>query len=286
MTETRRRWHAALAILILTALLAAVLPGSVAGREPAGLDRFLYALGQAESGGRYEARNPTSGAYGKYQIMPSSWRDWAARYLGNANAAQTPANQEHVARAKVIDLHRWLGKWPLVAYWWLTGSKKSESLWSSFATRYVGKVMTLFGQAPEAAAKPAKPPKAAEPGARTLEETSDSIAYAGGWASARHGRYSGGAVQYAGQAGATATVTFTGSRITWYGPTGPTRGRARIAIDGTAVGTVDLHAPGFTARKALYTKQWEAAGAHTLTIEVLATRGSRIVAIDRFRVWS
>ena len=47
-----------------------------------------------ESHGDYTARNASSGAYGKYQIMPSSWRAWALRYLGNANAKQTPANQE------------------------------------------------------------------------------------------------------------------------------------------------------------------------------------------------
>ena len=37
----------------------------------------MYAMGQVESGGNYYARNPTSGAYGKYQIMPSNWPAWA-----------------------------------------------------------------------------------------------------------------------------------------------------------------------------------------------------------------
>ena len=32
--------------------------------------RFKSAIGRVESGGSYTARNPTSGAYGKYQIMP------------------------------------------------------------------------------------------------------------------------------------------------------------------------------------------------------------------------
>ena len=54
----------------------------------------------SESGGDYAARNRLSGAYGKYQIMPSSWRAWADRYLGDPNAIPTPANQELVAEGQ------------------------------------------------------------------------------------------------------------------------------------------------------------------------------------------
>ena len=61
-----------------------------------------------------------SGAYGKYQIMPSSWRAWAGRYLGDPNAKPTPANQDKVAAAKLRSLHAGLGTWRRTAYWWLT----------------------------------------------------------------------------------------------------------------------------------------------------------------------
>ena len=71
----------------------------VRGRSP-GLARFMTAIGRVESGGRYTARNARTGAYGKYQIIPSSWRGWARLYLHNANARKTPANQEKVAAAK------------------------------------------------------------------------------------------------------------------------------------------------------------------------------------------
>src|SRR3712207_6933769 len=40
-----------------------------------------------------------SGAYGKYQIIPSSWKIWADRVLGDPYAAKTPENQELVARS-------------------------------------------------------------------------------------------------------------------------------------------------------------------------------------------
>ena len=66
----------------------------------------MYAMGQVESGGNYYARNASSGAYGKYQIMPSNWPSWALRYLGNASAKPTPANQEIVAAGKFRSLYR------------------------------------------------------------------------------------------------------------------------------------------------------------------------------------
>ena len=80
-------------ILVLTALGLC----GFAAKSPAGLSSFKCAIGRIESGGNYTARNPKSGAYGKYQIMPSNWPAWARRYLGNAQAKQTPANQEKVA---------------------------------------------------------------------------------------------------------------------------------------------------------------------------------------------
>src|SRR4029078_7070431 len=83
---------------------------------------FLYALGQVESGGSYTARNTSSGAYGKYQILPSSWAAWARSSLASSTAPQTPSNQEIVAHRKATALFVWLDSWPAVAHWWLTGS--------------------------------------------------------------------------------------------------------------------------------------------------------------------
>ncbi len=108
------------------------------------LNAFLIGLGCVESGGRYSARNAHSGAYGRYQIMPFNWPNWAGRYIGDRRAAQTPANQEAVARAKIRDLYGWLGYWRKTAHWWLTGSKEMDpKKWSKFSTRYVNNVMAI-----------------------------------------------------------------------------------------------------------------------------------------------
>jgi hypothetical protein len=268
------------ALLAATVLIGILGPTATFASDPPGLARFMYALGRAESGGNYSARNPLSGAYGKYQIMPSSWRAWADRYLGDPNARQTPANQEIVATAKVRALYSGLQSWRRVAYWWLTGSSRT-SCWSTYATRYVARVMAYYANA--------APTDIAGPAAPLLHhysEGSPMIAYSAAWRSASFSRYEGGAVRYATKAGAKATFIFNGSRVTWYGPVGPTRGQARVYVDGTLARTVDLHRGSFAARSAVFSKAWATAGKHTLVIEVVGTAGHPYVAIDEFVVGS
>jgi hypothetical protein len=275
---------ASFATIILVNVIA---PGHTRASDPPGLARFMAAIAHVESHGDYTARN-SSGAYGKYQIMPASWRGWAARYLGNANAKATPANQEIVAASKMRALYAWLGSWRRAAYWWLTGSSRSYG-WSSTATRYVTKVMTAYrdgiGTEVSIAAAPPRATRATS-SLHRYGETNRRIAYAGSWKSASYSGYAGGAVQFATTAGARASFTFTGRKIVWYGPVGPTRGQARVRIDGTYVTTVNMHASSFTARKAVFSKTWSTARSHTLVIEAVGTAGHPYVAIDELAVRS
>ncbi len=277
--HTRRRTAVTIATLT-AALLLGVVSGAVPAlaADPPGLERFMHAVARVESGGDHRAVNRTSGAYGRYQIMPVNWPTWARRYLGDAGAKPTPANQEKVAKAKMTSLYRWLGTWRRVSYWWLTGSDRTSS-WSRAATDYVTRVMAYFGggDQPETA-------ETAETAGTRYSERSSTISYTGSWQSARHGDYAGGAVRYASGDGATAAITFTGSRIAWYGPVGPTRGKARVLIDGVAVKTVDLKRPSFQASANLYSVSWKETGRHTFAIEVIATPGDRLVAIDELAV--
>jgi hypothetical protein len=283
---------ATLATVVLVGVLA---PSTTLASDPPGLARFMYAMGQVESGGNYSARNASSGAYGKYQIMPSNWPSWALRYIGSASAKPTPANQEIVAAGKFRSLYRGLDSWRRVAYWWLTGSSQTTG-WSSYATSYVNRVMTIYRNtttapkpappatlAPPATSAPAPvvaPAAAAAKVTHRYAETSAKITYRGSWRTAGFSGYAGRAAKYATRAGATATFAFTGSKVVWSGPVGPTRGRARVLIDGHYLKTVDLYASSFTARRAVFSRSWSKAGAHTLTIEVLGTAGHPYVAID------
>ena len=119
---------------------------------------------------------------------------------------------------------------------------------------------------------------------RYYSEKSTAIAYAGSWATASHPRYVGGAATYATKPGSTATFTFTGTKVIWYGPVGPTRGQARVLVDGVYVKTVNLNSSTFTAHKAVYSRAWATAGRHTVQIDVVGTAGHPYVAIDQFTV--
>jgi hypothetical protein len=270
------RLKAVLVASLATIILVGVIgPTSTLAGDPPGLARFKTAMGRVESGGNYYARNSTSGAYGKYQIMPASWRAWAGRYLGNSYAKPTPVNQEIVAGAKMRALYRGLGTWRRVAYWWLTGSSRT-SAWSTYATRYVNRVMRHYNASTTQ--------KTVVDPLQRYAETSAAITYVGSWGSAGHRGYAGGAVRYAIAAGATASFTFSGTKVIWYGPVGPTRGQARIRIDGAYVTTVNLYGGSFVARKAVYAKSWATAGKHTLVIEVVGTKGHPYVAIDQLAI--
>lgn len=268
---TGRRSAVAVAILVAALVVGASGSAVTAAHPPTGLARFMAAVGSVESGGNYYAVNPTSGAYGKYQIMPSNWPAWAKQYLGNANAKKTPANQDKVAAGKMTSLYRWLGSWRRVAYWWLTGSSKTSG-WSAYAKRYVQKVMDRYGSG------------GSGPRAKTYNERSGAITYRGSWRIARHGGYGGGAVRYATSSGASATFTFTGKSVTWNGPTGPTRGKAKIYLDNRYVKTVDLRSGSFDARATLFRRSWSTSATHTLRIVVVGTKGRPMVAIDDFKV--
>ena len=280
MPDVASRRRAVPVALLVAALLVSIAPAVTSATSPPGLERFLYALGEVESGGNYTARNETSGAYGKYQIMPASWAAWANAYLGSSTAPQTPTNQEIVAHRKVTALYSWLDAWPTVAHWWLTGSsERNSSLWSSFSRTYVQRVMTIYYATADVAG-------AATTTSTTswitstdtrLGETSPAIAYHLTWSTAAYASYSGHQVKYSTRYGASATLAFTGKGIAWIGPVGPTRGTARVFIDGRAVATIDLRRSTFQARRLLFSKALPA-GAHTLRIVV--TSSGRPVAID------
>lgn len=66
-----------------------------------GKEAFINAIAGQESGGNYNAENGDTGAYGKYQIVPSNWPSWAEEAGIGADAPRTPENQEIVARFKL-----------------------------------------------------------------------------------------------------------------------------------------------------------------------------------------
>ncbi|HEV8281145.1 MAG TPA: hypothetical protein VGQ02_04755 [Candidatus Limnocylindrales bacterium] len=115
--------------------------------------------------------------------------------------------------------------------------------------------------------------------AAAISDSSSAIRWSSSWSFASHVAYLGHRVHYTKTRGATATITFSGSAIAWAGPVGPTRGKARVFLDGHLVTTVDLYRSGFAARDMVFARNVPN-GTHTLRIQALGTSGRPTVAVD------
>jgi len=66
---------------------------------------FIEAIGYQESGGHYGVVNSSSGALGKYQVMPANLNPWLREcHLGTSTAyhyLHTPALQDELAKCKL-----------------------------------------------------------------------------------------------------------------------------------------------------------------------------------------
>jgi hypothetical protein len=118
----------------------------------------------------------------------------------------------------------------------------------------------------------------------TYGETSSRISYSGTWSYAYASGYQGGRVKWSRQAGAKAVFAFSGVAVAWYGPTGSTRGKARVYLDGTYVKTVSMYSTSRVARKLLYSVTFPSNHTGHIKIVVVGTAGHPIVAIDSFTV--
>jgi hypothetical protein len=116
-----------------------------------------------------------------------------------------------------------------------------------------------------------------------LSDSSSAIHWSGSWSFARHASYLGGRVHSTTSRGSTATITFTGSAIAWAGPVGPTRGKARVYLDGNLVATVDTYRSSFAARDIVFARNLSS-GTHTLRIQTLGTSGRPTVGVDELYV--
>jgi virginiamycin B lyase len=114
------------------------------------------------------------------------------------------------------------------------------------------------------------------------QETSKAAVYSTGWAVDSSPADSGGAAKYASAAGKAVTFSFVGRAFAWVSTTGPTRGQAKVYVDGVLVKTVDLSAVSETARVQVYTRTWTTSAAHKVKLVVVGTVGHPRVDVDAF----
>lgn len=86
-------------------------------------DQFFANIARQESGGNYRIVNGSSGALGKYQIMPANLPLWSKAALGHsitvAQFLASPALQDKIARTKLLE------------YWNKYGARGAAAAWYS-----------------------------------------------------------------------------------------------------------------------------------------------------------
>jgi hypothetical protein len=115
--------------------------------------------------------------------------------------------------------------------------------------------------------------------ASSISDGSSLLHWSGSWRRVSGSRYLGGYVHSTNSNGPSATITFSGTSVSWVGPVGPTRGKSKVYIDGAYVATVDQYRSTYVARKVLFARNL-ADGSHTLVIKAQGTSGHPTVALD------
>jgi len=113
-----------------------------------------------------------------------------------------------------------------------------------------------------------------------VQDSSSSVRWSGTWVRYSATSASGGTARYSTRAGASASYTFTGTGVALVMPKGPTRGQARVYLDGTLAGTISLYRSTGASRQIVFSKTWPTAGSHSITVQVVGTRGRPRVDLD------
>jgi hypothetical protein len=122
------------------------------------------------------------------------------------------------------------------------------------------------------------------------EQTNPAVIYTGPWIRLSDARASGGSYDEASEAGARATLSFTGTGARWISARSPNAGIARVFLDGIFRAEVDTYAPSVEAQYEAFAASGLPRGPHTLTIEVTGSKNAAseftFIFVDAFDVTS
>ena len=113
-----------------------------------------------------------------------------------------------------------------------------------------------------------------------IEATSRTVDLSGAWERVAFDGYSGGSALSTDARGAKVIWRGTTQSIAIIGPTGPTRGRMIVNVDGDRADDIELRSSRFRPRNVLFTASWDEAAVHVVEIEARPSSGRRTVAID------
>ena len=105
-----------------------------------------------------------------------------------------------------------------------------------------------------------------------VEQDHPSISYSGNWYANSSNRHSTGLAALTNTRGSRATISFTGTGITWLGVKDAWSGLANVYLDGR-MQVVDTYGDG-GYQQAVFSARGLTAGSHTLSIEVTHERNS------------
>ncbi len=114
------------------------------------------------------------------------------------------------------------------------------------------------------------------------QQTSTSVKYSSGWLTETGASYSGGSTRVRSLKNATATFTFTGRGVGLVATQAPTRGQAKIYVDGVHVGTIDLRASTTRYRTLVWQRSWTTSAKRTVKVVVVGTSGRPRIDVDAF----
>ena len=112
------------------------------------------------------------------------------------------------------------------------------------------------------------------------------IVKTGVWANFTSASASGGSYGRSNTANATATITFTGTRLDWIGMKGTTGGTVEVYLDGalTPAATINLNAAAAIYQQVLWSTGTLADGAHTVLLKRIGS-GTLYLNLDAVDIW-
>jgi SpoIID/LytB domain protein len=119
------------------------------------------------------------------------------------------------------------------------------------------------------------------------QQSNANLVYVGTWTPTSAAAAAGGSYRYSNTTGASCTVSFNGTSLAWLAKKGPSYGIAKLTLDGTGMGTVDLY-----SASVVFTKVWETGtleeGTHTLKIERTGDKNAlstdKNISVDAFDI--
>ncbi|HEY3334872.1 MAG TPA: CSLREA domain-containing protein [Candidatus Limnocylindrales bacterium] len=120
--------------------------------------------------------------------------------------------------------------------------------------------------------------------ARLLQQSSSAVHYSGTWATTWSASFSGGSTRRSSSAGASASLTATGRAYAFVTTTGPTRGKAKVYVNGVLKATIDLRSVTLTYRVQAWSIRYSTSTSRTIKVVVVGTSGRPRVDVDAFVV--